>query len=656
MKNGHYLSVYSHIGDLAYLKNIGLRHDQNMALWRKEANHVELVHYWELERVSGHKNHSNSFFSTVHAQQVINTLLEEVGLSLDDMVAVWGTPGLSTISDTEWQTQHPQLPHHGLMHLFSSILLDTDIFHREKIIALAVDGAPDNVIDTEVRQKNYYVGGYSNRGQLALFPISSPGVLWALMRQRYQLNEGSLMALGSASQSNAWIEMEYPLSVTNTKDIIDLGEWFEAIAQRIESISACDAGTLMNAFDSRFSVEDNQISMVVKIIHKTSLMIMEQTIDGILKKHHLDPRDTYLALSGGYALNCPANAHLMRKYQFKGFMAPPCLNDSGMSLGMGLYQFHTRLKQFDFHFRTPYHGSADDALDTVLADAQFSDFVESVQTLHYDQVVDDLLQAPIIWFQGRAEMGPRALGNRSLLADPRNLAARDALNAIKQRQWWRPVAPIVLQERMHEWFEDIYNSPYMLHTFKISAEKKETVAAICHLDGTARVQTLSMDDNPALHHLLSAFYQRTGVPILGNTSLNDRGEPIINTIPEALNFALRKEIRIVYINNCRIELKNCAAYNETHPLQRTGVNIDPPAVNDPVSMEKKLNPHQLSRYDLMFYYHNPRLHRYDPSNAGDAHKLQRLIARIKRKTQNRADLQFIDLWHFVEHSGSGPLD
>ncbi|MGN7612469.1 carbamoyltransferase C-terminal domain-containing protein [Magnetococcales bacterium HHB-1] len=656
MKNGYYLSSYSFIGDLAYLKSISLRHDQSLSLWRKDGDQITLVHFWELERISGYKHHSVSFYDTAHAQRIINHLLGKINLSLDDIIEVWGTPGLSHPGHQSWQGPYSHFPHHSVMHLFSSLLLDSQIFNNHPIIALAVDGGPDRVIDYDAGDKNYYVGGYSNHGKIELFSTPSPGVLWALMRLRYGINEGSLMALGSASRSEAHLCTLSPPPVFNKKDIFNLGEWFDHLADHIEALNDKDVGVWLNGFDGRFSVADNRISMMVKIIHRISIKMMEQTIDGILQRFQLKASDTYLALSGGYALNCPTNTHLMHKYGFRGFIAPPCANDSGLSLGIGLYAFHSRLKSFNFRLSRADHGDRDENLQTATTDSALSPFIKDIAPVQIEQAVDDLLQTPTIWFDGRAEMGPRALGHRSLLADPRTLESRDRLNHIKQRQWWRPVAPIILEEYLDDWFEAAFPSPFMLHTFNIKAEKRHQVPAIRHLDESARVQTVNQTDNPMLYQLLTAFHQRTGVPILCNTSLNDRGEPIINSIGEALNFALRKRMQVVYVNQQRVMLKDMEAYRETSPAVRDGLKLFKEGVADPQAMEKRLNAGQLSRYQLIFYYHNPRLHRYDPGDPADADKIRRMIDRIRRQFQHRADFQFLNLWHFVEHNRSGPLD
>ena len=187
-----------------------------------------------------------------------------------------------------------------------------------------------------------------------------------------------------------------------------------------------------------------------------------------------------------------------------------------------------------------------------------------------EQFSTDIEKEPVIWFEGRAKVGPRALGHRSILADPRKIISRDLLNKYKQREWWRPVAPIILESQCAEWFVESKYSPFMLNNFTVHPEKKEKIPAVLHIDNTARVQTIG-PESELLYQAVEQFYARTGTPIVCNTSLNDKGEPIVNTIDEALNFALRKNIHVDYINGVRFQLTDRLKYpsTEVYPRNRS---------------------------------------------------------------------------------------
>ena len=378
------------------------------------------------------------------------------------------------------------------------------------------------------------------------------------------------MALASASKSEAYIEIEDILIKNNVKEENRKYGQVIRLIQQVESLTEADAGVKFNYFDPRFSEKDNKISMAMKIIQSMSERIMKRIVDEAIERYNINPKETYLAMSGGFALNCPCNTYILEGYGFKGFIAPPCVSDSGMALGIGLYSFYNELgNTFDFKFENAYYGDEDN-IEEFLERKEYMDYIQSVSNFDEGQAIADMEEGPIIWFNGRAEIGPRALGARSILGDPRKAETKDKLNEVKQRQWWRPVAPIVLMDRQGEWFENFHESPYMLQVLKIRADKEEQVPAIIHEDKTARVQTIDKQNGQdLLLKLLEAFADKTGVPILCNTSLNDKGEPIINKIDEAINFGLRKGIKVGYFNGKRVSLKNHKNYKETLPLKRT---------------------------------------------------------------------------------------
>jgi len=159
------------------------------------------------------------------------------------------------------------------------------------------------------------------------------------------------------------------------------------------------------------------------------------------------------------------------------------------------------------------------------------------------------------WFQGRTEWGPRALGNRSILVDPRRKEMKDILNArIKRREWFRPFAPSILEEHVSEWFEVSYPVPFMEKVYKIKAQKREFIPAVTHIDGTGRLQTVSKTMNPLYYDLISEFHKLTGVPIVLNTSFNEN-EPIVNTPSEAIECFLRTRMDVLVVGNFYMERK-----------------------------------------------------------------------------------------------------
>ncbi|MBD0287531.1 MAG: carbamoyltransferase, partial [Flavisolibacter sp.] len=172
----------------------------------------------------------------------------------------------------------------------------------------------------------------------------------------------------------------------------------------------------------------------------------------------------------------------------------------------------------------------------------------------YERVANRLVDSGVVgWFQGRAEFGPRALGARSILADPRRSDAKDLLNAkIKRRESFRPFAPSILKEFVPEYFELSDDVPFMEKVFPIKKEKHSTIPAVTHVDGTGRLQSVDKKVSPRYYNLIDTFRQKTGVPILLNTSFNEN-EPIVNTPAEALDCFLRTQMDMLVLENCVIE-------------------------------------------------------------------------------------------------------
>jgi carbamoyltransferase len=243
-----------------------------------------------------------------------------------------------------------------------------------------------------------------------------------------------------------------------------------------------------------------------------------------------------LCMAGGVALNCVMNAHLRDRGPFKRIWVQPAAGDAGTALGAALW--------IDAQVRRP--GTREYRMDDAYLGPEFGaqeieDFLRWTK-LPFRRVGDvpavaaDLLARDKVigWFQGRMEFGPRALGNRSILASPLHASMQARLNEIKDREDFRPVAPVVLEEEAPRWFAGADKSPFMLFVHDVLPEKADLIPAVRHVDGTARVQTVNRSQNPAYYDLIKSFQARTGVPVLVNTSFNTRGEPIVCTPRDAV--------------------------------------------------------------------------------------------------------------------------
>jgi carbamoyltransferase len=259
-----------------------------------------------------------------------------------------------------------------------------------------------------------------------------------------------------------------------------------------------------------------------------------------------------LCLAGGVALNCVGNGRILREGPFKNIWIQPASGDAGGALGAALLIWYKYLGNKRI---------ADDKHDaqkgSLLGPSYSDDYIEKFLTgsniphrrlddkVIAGEVSDLIAQGKVIgWFQGRIEFGPRALGARSIIGDARNADMRSKMNLkIKYRESFRPFAPTVLREKADEWFDLDKESPYMLLVALVKKENKHSaIPAVTHVDYTARVQTVSREDNPLYYELINQFYQKTGCPVVINTSFNVRGEPLVLTPQDAFKCFMRTEM------------------------------------------------------------------------------------------------------------------
>jgi carbamoyltransferase len=267
--------------------------------------------------------------------------------------------------------------------------------------------------------------------------------------------------------------------------------------------------------------------------------------------HHKVPSEN-LAMAGGCALNSVANGKLFDRTPFKKTWIQPAAGDEGLAIGAALHTYHSVLKQpRRYVLKNSYLGSefSDARIESDLKKTGLR-YKKLEREPLLDAVADQVASGNVVgWFQGRMEWGPRALGNRSIVAHPGLPNMKDVLNArIKQREWFRPFAPSILVERQAEYFEHDHPSPFMLHVYKIRPEKREQLCAVNHVDDTGRLQSVSRQENPLYYDLIKAFERRTGIPVILNTSFNEN-EPIVCTPDEAIDCFKRTRMDVLAIGS-----------------------------------------------------------------------------------------------------------
>jgi carbamoyltransferase len=263
-----------------------------------------------------------------------------------------------------------------------------------------------------------------------------------------------------------------------------------------------------------------------------------------------------VCIAGGVAQNSVANGKMAEATGFEGIYIPSAGHDAGISMGSALYYYHQELgKQRNPPVYSAYTGIrfSNEEIERMLQEKGIQYRRLSDDEL-YDVVTDKLIEPGVVgWYNGRAEFGPRALGARSILADPRNSKAKDLLNLkIKRRESFRPFAPSILKEYTADYFVKSDAVPFMEKVFPIKPEKHSEIPAVTHVDGTGRLQTVDKEVSPMYYALINRFREKTGVPILLNTSFNEN-EPIVNTPQEALDCFLRTQMDMLVLENCVIE-------------------------------------------------------------------------------------------------------
>jgi len=259
-----------------------------------------------------------------------------------------------------------------------------------------------------------------------------------------------------------------------------------------------------------------------------------------------------LAMAGGCALNSVANGKLFDRTPFRRTYIQPAAGDEGLAIGAALHTYHSVLKQPRRHeMRNSYLGPefSESRIQSALQSAGLPHRKLDRASL-LDEVTDQITAGNVIgWFQGRMEWGPRALGNRSIVAHPGLPDMKDVLNArIKHREWFRPFAPSIMADHQHEYFEHDHPSPFMLHVYKIRPEKRKELTAVNHVDDTGRLQSVTREENPMYYDLISAFHRKSGIPVILNTSFNEN-EPIVCTPEEAIDCFQRTRMDVLAIGS-----------------------------------------------------------------------------------------------------------
>lgn len=280
--------------------------------------------------------------------------------------------------------------------------------------------------------------------------------------------------------------------------------------------------------------------------------ILEEAEFALVRKLRRETRQDALCMAGGVALNSAFNGKVLPETEFSDIYIQPAANDAGTALGVCYYIYHQVLNQpRSFIMNHAYTGPryTNGTIERILTRYNLAYQILDEEVL-VNRTAELIAQGNVVgWFQGRMEWGPRALGNRSILADPRRNDMKDVLNArIKHREKFRPFAPSILLENVGEYFDQSYPDPFMIKVYRILPQKRHVIPAVTHVDGTGRLQTVDREHAPLYWQLIDAFRKQTGVPVVLNTSFNEN-EPIVCTPEDAIRCFLRTKMDALVIGN-----------------------------------------------------------------------------------------------------------
>jgi carbamoyltransferase len=376
----------------------------------------------------------------------------------------------------------------------------------------------------------YYLGFKVNSAEykvMGLAPYGKPVHYDRVMKEMVHLNED-----GSFKLNMDYFSYDYGLTMTNGK----FSEFFGGPPRKPESWMT------EREFDIAATVQK----------------VCEEVVLRMVRYIHKETGLTNLCMAGGVALNCVANGRIVRETPIENLFVQPAAGDAGGAVGVAHYLYNTIEKQPRGRAWTHAY------LGPEQTDAEIRQYLDAVGARYRELPRQELLETTarvlsegnvVGWHQGRMEFGPRALGGRSILADPRHPEMRDILNQkIKFREGFRPFAPSVLADRAREWFEIDCESPYMLLVAQVR-EGKRTIPSVTHVDNSARLQTVTREQNPLYYDLISAFDKITGVPLLVNTSFNVRGEPIVTTPHDSYLCFMRTNMDFLVVGSYFLDKK-----------------------------------------------------------------------------------------------------
>jgi carbamoyltransferase len=544
-------------GSPTYVLGTGLSHDGSACLLKDGAIAVAI----EKERVTRHKHDGGN------DDDAILYCLAAEGITIDDVDLVVQNANFSMFErGNDWYrgprlvARHPRVVtiSHHLAHAYSAI--GTSPFDETAV--LVIDGcgnACDQILDRNVAvtlapahdpaldHLHYEKDSYYYFDGRRLHPIAKDYSPWGYRAREYPMcpptTQHSIGGLYQAASSYCFG------GIDDSGKLMGLAAFGRPGAFSDQLLALRDGRVFVNydgmaqfdrprRTDTDFRAHFQYYADIARWVQEEVERALLYLVD---HRRRLFPSKN-LAYAGGVALNAVANSRILREASFANLYVQPAAGDNGIAIGCAYYGWLTVLdRERRRHDGSSAFGRRYSEAEVADALAQRAEHLEIVKAPDVVETTASMLAngAVVGWFQGRSEFGPRALGHRSILADPRRQGQKDRINSqIKFREDFRPFAPAVTAERATAYFDVGRESPYMLLVAPIRTDHGHSLCDVTHVDGSCRLQTVSSTQEPLFHALLTAFARHTGLPVLLNTSLNRRGMPIVETPGDALDFFL----------------------------------------------------------------------------------------------------------------------
>ena len=452
---------------------------------------------------------------------------------------------------------------HHLMHASTS-------FYNsgfDKALCIVKDGMGSNFYINDEKFLNYYgreIGSSFVMEYPSLVQTIEKKIIVPKETNNTKINVGNnIFITNSVSEGNAFeiISKEFGFHLLDAGKVMGMS----AYGKKNNKIPKIYKNNLID--NNLFKIKENDVRVMslnfdiiddfdfkADFAYSLQTEIQESVAEEIIEKLK-ETKEKNLCLSGGFFLNCVSNYHLLKKLpEDVNIYIEPISSDAGNAIGAAKFLYYQLtnskeiLEQKNIYYGPKYNYSKNDLKNEI--------FIENIKPKDVAKLISEKNIVAI--YQGRSEAGPRALGNRSILYDPRDPNGKDHVNIIKQREWFRPFAGSVLKEEAKKWFDlkSLNESKFMMFAVDVFKDKQSLIPAITHIDGTCRVQTVSEEDNKNFYNLIKEFYKITNVPILFNTSFNLAGNTIVETLEDALWTLKNSKINYLYLPEMSVLIKN----------------------------------------------------------------------------------------------------